>query len=286
MVNIGSPNFSSISIHTFAKIKAANKAYKSSPFVSKSNGPGVNPWIWNPAKIIEVALSPGIPRVKSIINAPPIVALFAVSEAISPSINPVPNFSGVFDLFLQYVYAIKFEAFPPIPGSIPITRPIIEAGIKFFICPKTSLNEIPNPFVGVTIGCSSPLDFTVDSSIIWETANTPINRGIRLNPAARLSIPKVYLVYELKVSIPTKDKEIPNRHEINPFTILLEDNPETVVNAKRITAKYSYGPNFNANPAITGPRNVRIIAPKIPPKKLNKIAIPSAFPPSPRFVIG
>ena len=46
---------------------------------------------------------PGIPMVTSGIRAPPMVALLAHSEATMPSSKPVPNFSGVFDMFLAVV---------------------------------------------------------------------------------------------------------------------------------------------------------------------------------------
>ena len=41
--------------------------------------------------------SPGMPSVSAMISAPPIVALFAVSAAMTPSTTPDPKRSGVFE---------------------------------------------------------------------------------------------------------------------------------------------------------------------------------------------
>ena len=44
-----------------------------------------------------------MPNVNRGINAPPTLALFAVSDATTPSMIPVPNFSGYFEVFLTVV---------------------------------------------------------------------------------------------------------------------------------------------------------------------------------------
>jgi hypothetical protein len=47
------------------------------------------------------------------IRAPPIVALFAVSEATIPSMIPVPNLSGCFDFFDGALAQIDVPLQPP-----------------------------------------------------------------------------------------------------------------------------------------------------------------------------
>ena len=53
--------------------------------------------------MIAQTVLPGMESVSSGMSAPPMVALFAVSEATTPSMMPVPNFSGCFDEFLATV---------------------------------------------------------------------------------------------------------------------------------------------------------------------------------------
>lgn len=67
------------------------------------NGPGRTPAITNAAIIIAVAAPPGIPRVSMGAMDPPVAALSADSEAATPSMAPVPNFSGVFEKFFATV---------------------------------------------------------------------------------------------------------------------------------------------------------------------------------------
>ena len=76
-------------------------------------------------------------------SEPPMTALFEVSEAIIPSIIPVPNFSGCFERDFSAVYANNPAVLPPMPGNIPITMPIIEEIIALGICCMNSIKEIP-----------------------------------------------------------------------------------------------------------------------------------------------
>ena len=77
--------------------------YTTAPFLSNINGPGDTLCTIKPPNNIAVAGSPGIPSDKRGIIAPPIVPLFALSDATTPSIIPVPNFSGCFDEFFATV---------------------------------------------------------------------------------------------------------------------------------------------------------------------------------------
>ena len=64
-----------------------------------SNGPALKPWIMKAPSNMAVGPSPGMPRASSGIMAPPMEALLEVSEATTPSMMPVPNFSGYFEAF-------------------------------------------------------------------------------------------------------------------------------------------------------------------------------------------
>ena len=64
---------------------------------TKSMGPGMRPWTRNAPSIMAVMGSPGIPSVRTGIRAPPVTELLDDSEAMTPSIWPLPNFSGVLE---------------------------------------------------------------------------------------------------------------------------------------------------------------------------------------------
>ena len=66
---------------------------------------------------------PGMPKASVGSNAPPSLELFAASGAITPSIHPLPNISGCFDVCLAWPYAIKVATAPPAAGIIPIITP-------------------------------------------------------------------------------------------------------------------------------------------------------------------
>jgi hypothetical protein len=55
------------------------------------SGPGTSPWIRNaPSRIAMVAL-PGTPNATVGTSAPPSLALFELSDAITPRTSPLPN---------------------------------------------------------------------------------------------------------------------------------------------------------------------------------------------------
>src|SRR5574344_2347844 len=83
------PPYSTTNITMVEIKKPANKPQTKSPLVWNSKGPGVIPWSIKPPKIIAVTVSPGIPNVSKGIKAPPMEALLEVSEAITPSMQPV-----------------------------------------------------------------------------------------------------------------------------------------------------------------------------------------------------
>ena len=68
---------------------------------------------------------PGTPRASVGTRSPPCTALFAVSGAATPSIEPFPNSSGRFDQRRASLYATKDDAVAPAPGMTPTIRPTI-----------------------------------------------------------------------------------------------------------------------------------------------------------------
>ncbi|MPN52039.1 hypothetical protein SDC9_199691 [bioreactor metagenome] len=88
-------------------------------------GPIGIPWMMNAPMITAVAVSPGTARESIGINAPPVVALLALSEAARPDGFPFPNVSGFFESFLAVAYASIAAGPPPRPGRIPTKTPIM-----------------------------------------------------------------------------------------------------------------------------------------------------------------
>ena len=87
----------------FATIRAREDTVYKFPALLENQGPGEIPWMVSPPKNIAVTVFPGIPMVSGGIREPPITALLEVSEAIIPSIIPVPNFSGCLEEFFSAV---------------------------------------------------------------------------------------------------------------------------------------------------------------------------------------
>ena len=61
------------------------------------SGPGCRPWITSAPSRMAVAGEKGMPSDNSGTIAPAVAPLLADSGPATPSIMPVPNFSGVFD---------------------------------------------------------------------------------------------------------------------------------------------------------------------------------------------
>ena len=67
----------------------------------RRSGPGVTPWITRAPSSMAITTFDGMPRVKRGMKAPWAAALFADSGAATPSMTPVPNFSGSFETFFS-----------------------------------------------------------------------------------------------------------------------------------------------------------------------------------------
>ena len=88
------------SMTTEAHNKMAAICGMNSGRVAASIGPGITLFNMSAPSNIMAGGEPGMPNVSSGTKAPPMQALFAVSAAISPSIEPSPNFSGSLLIFL------------------------------------------------------------------------------------------------------------------------------------------------------------------------------------------
>ena len=70
-------------------------------FCSITCGPGTMPWIIMPPIIIAITALDGMPSVSIGMNEVCAAALLALSGPATPSIMPLPNFSGVFESFFS-----------------------------------------------------------------------------------------------------------------------------------------------------------------------------------------
>src|SRR5690606_24730084 len=90
---------------------------------SNKRGPGWTLYMMKAPTRIAVVPDPGIPRVRSGINAPPDAALLADSGPATPSIAPLPNRSGCLLHFFSRMYEKKEAIVAPAPGRTPTKKP-------------------------------------------------------------------------------------------------------------------------------------------------------------------
>ena len=69
-------------------------------------------------------MSPGTPSASKGMSVAPQVPLFPASDAATPSISPLPKFSGFFEVRWASLYDRKADGAPPMPGMAPSTTPI------------------------------------------------------------------------------------------------------------------------------------------------------------------
>ena len=79
---------------------------------------------------------------------------------------------------------------------------------------------------------------------------------------------------------------IPNIALSNPFITDLPVREAISVSAKKVTEKYSHGPNFKVSLASTGDAKIITATPISVPTSDANTEIPSAFPASPLRAIG
>ncbi len=88
-----------------------------------SVGPGVMPQMIIEPIMTAITESPGMPSAIVVVSEPPSVALEAVSDAATPSIDPLPNISGCFDALRARSQPMSPAMSPPAAGMRPTPRP-------------------------------------------------------------------------------------------------------------------------------------------------------------------
>ena len=104
----------------------ATKPQKTSGRWLIMSGPGCRPWTTRAPSRMAVAGEKGMPSERSGTIAPAVAPLLAASGPATPSIMPVPNFSGVFDIFFSTVYEMNVDSTAAGPGTSPVRKPTTE----------------------------------------------------------------------------------------------------------------------------------------------------------------
>jgi hypothetical protein len=151
-------------------------------------GPGRTPWISIAAISTAAGAEPGMPSVSTGMIAPGTQALSPVSAAISPSIDPLPNFSGSLLARFAAAYDDHAATSSPTPGRIPMKVPIRpERRIVFqYFVMSTSF--------GITRVERTDLDrdgFFANCHQSSAKPKAPTSAGTRLKPPARSRLPKL-----------------------------------------------------------------------------------------------
>src|ERR671918_2086560 len=73
--------------------------------------------------MMAVLADPGIPSVRSGMNAPAVAELLADSGAATPSTAPFPNRSGRLEKRLATAYEMNDATVDPAPGNAPMKNP-------------------------------------------------------------------------------------------------------------------------------------------------------------------
>ena len=117
----GKFNTSSTTLPTYM---LATKPQKSSGCCVISIGPGEMPCTMIAASMTAVIGPVGMPSASIGTNAPVAAALLADSGPATPSIAPLPNRSGCFDMRRSTPYDTNDEMMCAEPGMMPIKKPI------------------------------------------------------------------------------------------------------------------------------------------------------------------
>ena len=135
---------------------------------------------------------PGIASVSTGITAPGTHALSPVSAAISPSIEPLPNFSGSLLARFAAAYELQAAISSPTPGITPIAVPIHPDRKMVFQCLtiSTSLGMTESNGLIFTVG---RLVFIITNSSAKPKA--PTSAGTREIPPAKSLFPKLKRSY-------------------------------------------------------------------------------------------
>ena len=262
--------------------------------MENSAKPGVTPLIINAPIRTAVAASPGIPRLKAGINAPPVTALLATSGANTPSRQPVPGISSLPLLRLQIPDAafrlINTAIEAPVPGIAPISVPIPREDRIIFHMEAIFLkggNTLPiSRHTSVFCGFLK----LSTSTNTWLTPYRPINVEVISKPLAIGVLPSTdangIRTEPDMGSGPKKANTNPKAPISRPFNRLLPETAAMITIPTKASVHFSAGPNASVIFATIGLKKIKKISEPSPPIIEATTAPPRAWPANPFFVIN
>ena len=182
-----------------------------------------------------------------------------------------------------------FEVPAPIPGRMPIPRPIMAERKAFGSWPMNSAMLKPKPLTATGLArLSSGLEVLALSAtlMISATANMPTSTVRMEKPAFNSTRPKVKRVVASTGAIPTVETAKPSTPANTPLAIEPEDSVAISVSEKTAMAKYSCGPKDSATCASHGAMNISAAIEIMVPMNEKTMPAPRALPPSPFSIIG
>ena len=218
----------------------------------------------SPPSITAVVPEPGAPRVRRGIIAPPTDALLAASDAHTPSMIPVPNFSGVFEILFAVFHEMSDAIMAPAPGTAPTAVPITDERSIVGTRPFVSLHVRYDPeILAAFLGATSPDDST--SLKTSEMANRPI------------------IAQDVQ---PHHEEQKAEDHADEPLHQALAHQVARDGEAEDPEAKYSAGPKVSEKLALGANATMRTSVPNTPPTVDETIETPSALPACPFLHMG
>ena len=207
------------------------------------------------------------------------------SGPATPSIMPVPNLCGVFEILRSSAYAMKVVMVGPVPGIAPNTVPtrvprIIAGKARFSsallgrMSAKVSLALLPTAFMRFTLSRKSA------------TPNRPIEIAVSSSPSLSSGRPKAKRKLPLLTSVPTTPHSRPKSVIATPLSGEPRDMVEPASKPSNMIEKISVGPNLKAICTNNGDAKIMTMIPTDAAKNEAIIVMPSATPPLPCLVIG
>ena len=242
-------------------------------------GPGWMLWIIMPATISAITALVGMPSVSIGMNEACAPALLAASGPATPSIMPVPNFSGVLEIFFSIAYEVNEASTAPPPGNTPRNEPSA--------VPRT-IGAIDR-FISSQLGSSRPTllvktsRFSRRSRLVMISPNPkmPIATAVNDSPSVSSGMSNEKRATPELTSVPT----IPSSRPKTTIASALMTEPcastTAAIRPMTISEKYSAGPNLNAISAIGGAKAAIMIVDTVPAKNEPIAAIASAGPARP-----
>src|SRR6059058_4028046 len=240
-----------------------------------SMGPGCTPWMIMAAISTAEGAEPGMPSAREGMMWPGIDDMSPVSAAISPSIEPLPNFSGSLLTALAAAYDIHAPASSPTPGNRPVTTPMTPERSTVHLYWMISLQR------GSTESLRSAILRSIGSASVLNTSaspKAPTSAGISAMPPASSSQPKVKRLYAYRLSCPICATNRPS----SPISQPLSGSPPTIepdmVTPNSASQKNSKAPNDSATSASSGVKSARHSTPISVDTNAPEVAMPIARP--------